>query len=107
VAVTARIFHEVLELHPASRRWPVLSGGRIQPSLYKRAVMHAADGDDPGIAALLRVDEEEALLAANVARWMLQLPQQSSLTLVFVTPPASSHHHLPRPRHESREAAVA
>jgi hypothetical protein len=109
VAVTARVFHEVLDLHPSAQRWPVFAGDKRQPSLYKRAVVHAIEGDDPGAAALLRVTDSEALLAANVARWMLKLPQQHSPTLVFATPPPSGHR-LPSPRgpaREHREVAVA
>jgi hypothetical protein len=111
VAVAARIFHEVLDLHPTAQRWPVFAGGRKQQSLFKCAVLHAVDGDDPGAAALLRVDDDEALLAANVARWMLRLPQQTSSTLVFATPPPSGHR-VPKPRVQvshakQREPAVA
>jgi hypothetical protein len=57
------------------------------------------------------VGDDEALLAANVARWMLQLSQQTSPTLVFATPPPSGHR-VPRPRVQvshakHREPAVA
>lgn len=108
VAVAARIFHEVLELHRSSQRWPLFAGVRRQPSLFKQAVLHAVESGDPGAAALLRVDDAEALLAANVARWMLKLPQQTSPTLVFATPPPSGHR-VPaqRVRVKQREVAVA
>lgn len=95
VAVTARIFHEVLSLSPAGSHWPVFSSGRLRHSLVKAAILHAVD--DPDLTSLLRLSNESALLAANVARWMLQMKQQTVTTSVFASPPPARTS-IPKPR---------
>lgn len=100
VAIAARIFHEVLALQPAARRWPVFSGHSrgFRSSLFKASLLHAHRPDE--LSALVRLTDVGALTSANVARWMLQLPQQESPTLVFVAPIGAppvrrSHHEVP------------
>lgn len=105
VLVAARVFHEVLSLTPASVQWPVFSGASPRHSLFKAAVTHALS---PGeLTALSRLSDASALLAANVARWMLQLRQQTSVAVVFTPPPRAG---APRTRTRyatAREVAVA
>jgi hypothetical protein len=105
VVVAARVFHEVLTLTPASIRYPVFSA-TSRHSLFRTAILHAHDSGD--LAALCRLSDQSALQAVNVARWLMQLPQQHSLTLVFAAPPSG----VSRPsrvlsRATAREVAVA
>ena len=86
--VAARVFHEVLTLAPGLARAPLFAANRERPSLFKRAVLHAHAR--PDLAALCRLSDLSALAAANVARWLLRLPQQSSATVVFSPPPGLS-----------------
>ncbi|MFA7264770.1 MAG: hypothetical protein WC054_00420 [Candidatus Nanopelagicales bacterium] len=82
--VAARVFHEVLSLHPGSEKWPLFSGEVPRRSLYKAAIMHARSDE---LAALTRLSDSSALWASNVSRWMLRMPQQTSPTMVFTPPP--------------------
>lgn len=95
--VSVRVFHEVLSLYPGSDRWPLFAGASSRPSAFKCAVKHTHDVADA--YALCRLSDSEALLAWNVARWMLCLPQQASASMVFAAPPPA---HLPAPRLRSR-----
>lgn len=107
VSIASRVFHEVLALHPAAERWPVFAGRSSRSSLFKAAVTHAHDPAD--LTALARLSDASALIAANIARWLLQLPQQTSATMVFVSPPSPPVP--PPPRRSSystaREVAAA
>jgi hypothetical protein len=97
VLVSAKLFHEVLTESPTAARWPLFANTSRRPSLFKATVRYAVDREE--LSALVRLSDQSSLLAANIARWMLQLPQQSSSTIVFSTPPA--------PRVPVRHAAVA
>lgn len=100
-AMACRVYHEVLTLCPGSAQWPVFAYGNPRPSLFKHAVVAVAGFDNGALDALCRLDEHEHLLATNVARWLLRMPQQASSTVVFVTPPAA---HSPRPRSRTATA---
>lgn len=103
-----RVLHEVLSpgMYSGSDRWPLFVGPSARPSVFKCAVRHTHDLAD--LLALCRLSDSEALLAWNVARWMLCLPQQVSATMVFAAPPPA---HSPPPRLRPRairpEACVA
>lgn len=101
IAVASRIFHEVLALNPPSVRWPVFTGSSARHSLFKAAIRHAHMPGD--LSALVRLSDRSALMAANVARWMLRLPQQTSSMVVFATPPSGV---APRVRTRSRYATA-
>ncbi len=101
VWVVARVFHEVLTLHPASTRWPIFAGSKPRSSLFKAAITHAYDPGD--LSALARLSNDSALAAANVARWLMRLPRQTSATVVFTQPPGVG---LPSQRTRSRYATA-
>ena len=102
--VSARIFHETLApgMYPGSDRWPLFAGASERSSVFKCAVKHTHELAD--VYALCRLSDFEALLAWNVARWMLCLPQQSSATMVFAAPPPA---HSPPSRFRPSRRVVA
>jgi hypothetical protein len=102
-AVAARVFHEVLSLNPEAAGWPVFSNGRPRHSLFKEAVMQCRSGEEvDALCRVAEVDDTAILLATNVARWMLNLCQQDTLTLVFVSSPV-----IPGPRSSRNHRPVA
>lgn len=105
LAVVARVYHEVLTLDPDSAQWPIFASGKSRPSLFKSAIRHSVF-DDAAIDSLCALDDAEHLLAANVARWLLRLPQQKSAVMVFVALPPSLEPTEAMPRHRSRSASM-
>lgn len=81
LSVSARIFHEVLTLYPEAQGWPLFTGPSKDPSVFKTAVVHALE--DPGLDALLDLDDETALSAHNIARFLSGLTQIASLPPQF------------------------
>lgn len=91
LAVAARYFHEVLSLIPDSYCLPLFSGSNGGPSMFKSAVRHAAD--DPDVEALSELSDAQAMLAYNIARWLLghkQQPFTPAPSVVMSGPPAAS-----------------
>lgn len=84
--VVVRLMYDVLVARPSARKWPVVCPGRGQWSLFREIVLAASAADAP---ALESIEDDSVLAAVNVARWLLGLPQQPSLTpVVFVEPEA-------------------
>ena len=81
--VLTRVMFRVLSIYPLTRFRPVLSLDRHRPSLWQAAVLLS---DHEEVAAFTDTDDEMALTAANLARWVLELPQQTSVfPIVFVS----------------------
>jgi hypothetical protein len=98
VLIAARLFYEVLRGHSEAKRWPVVSGDSPRPSLVKTALQ---ESQDTSVVSLVRLEDRSVLIAANIARWLLRLPQQSSPTMVFAAPPRLS---APRARSDFKES---
>lgn len=79
--VLARIFHELFEEDISTTYLPVLSRTAGDTSLTQAMIEPSRSEDLP---ALVRAEAEDILVASNIARWVLRLPQQSSPFVVVV-----------------------
>ena len=79
--VLARIFHELFEEKPETRTWPLFSRQGEDKSLLREIVSLTPWAE---VHALYRAEEENYHMAANLARWVLRLPQQPHPMVVFV-----------------------
>lgn len=88
ILVLARLAHEVLTETSESRLWPLFSASAPSKasSLFKAMVL-ASRAEDA--EALEGASDEDVLVASNIARWLIGIPQQTSTaaTVVFVDPP--------------------
>jgi hypothetical protein len=84
--VLARWIHELFEERPQSRFWPTMARYEGDRSIY-RALIDLCSWEE--IDALYRAEPEDVLAASNMVRWVLQLPQQSSVVVVFKPLPDS------------------
>lgn len=81
--VLTRIMLRILESRALTRFRPVVSLNRDRPSLWQAAVLDATKEES---AAFGDISDEMALEAANLARWVIGLPQQVCIyPLVFVS----------------------
>lgn len=86
ICVLARVAHELFTESQSASRWPLFLKMKegAKNSIYSAMLLSARDDDIP---AFMRVDEHEVLVATNIARWLLKLPQQTGSHVLFVSGP--------------------
>jgi hypothetical protein len=95
IFVIARLAFDVLSDHPGYKSVPVFSGSTRRTSLCLElmSIARGADWD-----AIERASDDDVIAATNIARWILQLPQQTSSPIVFVDGPGA----VPSPRRQAK-----
>ena len=86
IMVLARVAHELFSESQSAYRWPLFlkmkEGARH--SIYSSMLLSSRQDDT---LAFARAEETDILIATNIARWLLKLPQQTGSHVLFVSGP--------------------